>query len=124
MMEEFIEENYPWRNPQVLSKYYNTYFDKFPVTDGHVLFVPVVNSETCVKEAFAAAYRAGLRMVADGYCDDFNVGFNSGPAAGQTVKWPHVHLIPRREGDVDDPTGGIRGVIPSKQNYKTSKDYI
>lgn len=53
----------------------------------------------------------------DGSIAGFNVGINSGRAAGQTVFHAHVHLIPRRAGDVADPTGGVRGVIPSKQRY-------
>jgi diadenosine tetraphosphate (Ap4A) HIT family hydrolase len=47
----------------------------------------------------------------------FNVGINSGKDAGQTIFHVHVHLIPRRDGDVADPTGGVRGVIPKKQKY-------
>jgi ATP adenylyltransferase len=47
----------------------------------------------------------------------FNIGMNNGGVAGQTVSHAHVHLIPRRQGDVQDPTGGIRGVIPGKANY-------
>ena len=47
----------------------------------------------------------------------FNVGMNNGYTAGQTVDHAHVHLIPRRQGDVQDPTGGVRGVIPGKASY-------
>ena len=47
----------------------------------------------------------------------FNIGINAGASAGQTVYHVHVHLIPRRDGDVADPRGGVRGVIPSKQRY-------
>ena len=47
----------------------------------------------------------------------FNVGINAGASAGQTVFHVHVHLIPRRDGDVVDPRGGVRGVIPNKQRY-------
>ena len=47
----------------------------------------------------------------------FNVGINVGASAGQTVFHVHLHLIPRRDGDVVDPRGGVRGVIPSKQRY-------
>ena len=47
----------------------------------------------------------------------FNVGINTGKSAGQTVFHVHVHLIPRRDGDVEEPSGGVRGVIPSKQRY-------
>jgi diadenosine tetraphosphate (Ap4A) HIT family hydrolase len=47
----------------------------------------------------------------------FNIGMNSGDAAGQTIGHVHVHLIPRRQGDVKDPRGGVRGVIPGKAVY-------
>ncbi|MFN5884765.1 MAG: HIT family protein, partial [Bacteroidota bacterium] len=49
--------------------------------------------------------------------DGFNVGININEAAGQTVPHVHIHLIPRYKGDVEQPRGGIRGVIPEKQNY-------
>jgi diadenosine tetraphosphate (Ap4A) HIT family hydrolase len=47
----------------------------------------------------------------------FNVGMNCGETAGQTIMHCHVHLIPRRKGDVEQPRGGVRGVIPAKQAY-------
>ena len=47
----------------------------------------------------------------------FNIGINSGVSAGQTIFHCHIHLIPRRDGDVKDPRGGVRGVIPEKQKY-------
>jgi len=50
----------------------------------------------------------------------FNVGTNDGVDAGQTVMHCHVHLIPRREGDVENPMGGVRGIIPEMQNYLKS----
>ena len=49
--------------------------------------------------------------------DGFNVGTNINEAAGQTVSHVHIHLIPRYKGDVDEPRGGVRGVIPEKRNY-------
>jgi len=49
---------------------------------------------------------------------NFNVGINNGKYAGQTVKQAHIHIIPRYKGDVKDPTGGVRGVIPKKRKYK------
>ncbi len=54
--------------------------------------------------------------------DGYNIGVNCGLVAGQTIMHLHVHLIPRYEGDLDDPTGGVRGVIPSKMNYKRGAD--
>lgn len=49
---------------------------------------------------------------------DFNVGVNDGRLAGRTVDHLHIHIIPRRKGDCADPTGGVRGVVPKKMNYK------
>ena len=49
--------------------------------------------------------------------DGYNIGVNSGEAAGQTIFHVHVHLIPRYDGDMKDPRGGVRGVIPNKRMY-------
>ena len=97
------------------------YADRFPVTEGHQLFVPSSDTEQGVAECFRQAYRMGLHMVAQGLCDSFNVGMNRGTSAGQTVMYPHIHLIPRRAGDCEDPVGGVRGVIPGQANYRTSQ---
>jgi diadenosine tetraphosphate (Ap4A) HIT family hydrolase len=51
--------------------------------------------------------------------DGFNVGINIGKVAGQTINHVHIHLIPRYKGDIDEPEGGVRGVIPSKRKYKS-----
>ena len=56
-------------------------------------------------------------MEKDNLITGFNIGINDGSDAGQTVMHCHVHLIPRRKGDMDDPRGGVRGVIPEKQSY-------
>ena len=94
--------------------------DRFPVARGHLLFVPQYNTDDVIQECFESAMREGRRMVAAGECDAFNVGINMGQAAGQTVMYPHVHLIPRRHGDCADPVGGVRGVISGQANYKAS----
>ena len=102
-------------------------WDGFPVTDGHALLVPVRH----VADWFAASSdeRAALFGAIEIACaairerwgaDGFNVGFNLGQAAGQTVPHLHLHVIPRRRGDVDDPRGGIRHIIPGKGNYLLS----
>ena len=54
----------------------------------------------------------------DNQITGFNVGVNVGKDAGQSIMHCHIHLIPRRKGDVEDPRGGVRGVIPSKQKYE------
>lgn len=94
------------------------YRDGFPVTYGHLLYVPKYNTPEVVQDAFYDAYRAGLELIKSGQADGFNIGMNVGKCAGQTVMYPHVHLIPRYQNDVQDPTGGIRNVIPGKGNYK------
>jgi diadenosine tetraphosphate (Ap4A) HIT family hydrolase len=93
--------------------------DRYPVTPGHLLFVPVYNTEGLIKDAFGDAVKEGERMIQAGECNGYNVGLNMGISAGQTVMYPHVHLIPRRIGDCADPIGGVRGVIPGQANYKT-----
>lgn len=92
--------------------------DRFPVTRGHLLFVPQYNTDAVIYDCFETAMREGCRMVRDSECDAFNIGINMGQAAGQTVMYPHVHLIPRRHGDCADPIGGVRGVIAGQANYK------
>ena len=87
------------------------------MTKGHLLFVPKEDTEMHIRECFLAAYEYGLDLFKKEYCDGFNVGQNVGVAAGQTVMWPHIHMIPRRDGDCADPRGGVRGVIPDKQKY-------
>jgi len=95
-----------------------TYLDKYPVTDGHLLFVPKYNTLDVLNDAFEDAIRYGKSKVQAHEWDGFNIGINYGEAAGQTVMWPHIHLIPRRKGDVADPIGGVRNTIPGKGNYR------
>ena len=103
-----------------LSDFHVTVFrDRFPVTSGHLLFVPNYNTPEVICDAFYSAQQAGDSMIQLGECTAYNIGINQGAAAGQTVMYPHVHLIPRRTGDCADPVGGVRGVIPAQQNYKT-----
>ena len=97
------------------------FYDDYPVTKGHMLFVPTRKSEEGLGYCFNRAMRIGKEMVENEEWDGFNIGVNYRAAAGQTVKWPHLHLIPRREGDIDDPEGGVRGVIPRKRKYKKKK---
>jgi len=108
----------PWNN--LLQEYLYTmvYLDAYPCTPGHRLYVPKTNEHDYVARAFEDALTDGNEMVASGECDAFNIGFNCGQVAGQTVMYPHVHLIPRRSGDVEDPVGGVRNTIPGKGNYR------
>jgi len=118
----FIEDsNAPWDNVVEEDFHVKVFLDKYPVTEGHLLFVPKYNTVHVLMDCFETAVQDGIKRVHDGEWDGFNVGFNYGQAAGQTVEWPHVHLIPRRAGDMEDPTGGVRHVIPEKGNYKKGK---
>jgi diadenosine tetraphosphate (Ap4A) HIT family hydrolase len=83
--------------------------------------VPTHNTAEVIKDCFYDAYKTGMEMMSSGACDGFNIGMNMGNAAGQTVMYPHVHLIPRYTGDVADPRGGVRNVIPDKGNYLGNK---
>ena len=118
--EPFLIEdsNAPWTNLIKETYNANVYQDAYPVTEGHLLFVPKNNSPLTLVECFEDAVMEGILRVKEGEWDGFNVGMNYGPAAGQTVPWPHIHLIPRRHGDMEDPTGGVRHVIPERGNYR------
>ena len=120
----FDEGDVPWKNllPDLSDSLCYVYVDYYPVTHGHLLFVPVFDDPGTIAYAAKRAVKYGLEMRRDDDWDAFNLGLNCGAAAGQTVWWPHVHLIPRKEGDMKDPTGGVRHVIPSQGNYR-SPDY-
>ena len=99
--------------------------DGYPVTDGHTLIIPrrhvadyfeLHQPEQNAIESLVKECRTAL-LNADSKIDGFNVGANVGQSAGQTVFHVHIHLIPRRTGDIDNPRGGVRGVIPDKRIY-------
>ena len=99
--------------------------DGFPVTDLHTLIIPkrhvadffdLYQPELNAIHDLLSRQRQSI-MHEDKTVTGFNVGINAGKSAGQTVFHVHIHLIPRRNGDVEEPRGGIRGVIPRKQSY-------
>ncbi len=100
------------------------FYDGFPVSPGHALIIPkrhvssffdlsqeerqdLLNLANSVKQIVEERYHP----------DGYNIGVNVGEAAGQSIFHVHMHLIPRYQGDVPNPRGGVRGVIPDKQNY-------
>jgi diadenosine tetraphosphate (Ap4A) HIT family hydrolase len=115
--EDKTHSSAPWTDVVQEDFHVIVYQDKYPVSRGHLLFVPKYNTTHILSEAFNDAFRHGRAMVKSGEWDGFNIGLNYGKAAGQTVEWPHIHLIPRFEGDVEDPVGGVRNIIPGKGNY-------
>lgn len=118
LLESYKDAPWPDKNIVEETNEYIVYKDGYPVTEGHLLFVPKDNNELNIVSCFVAANNQGNIGVKNGDYEGFNVGINRGAAAGQTVMWPHVHLIPRRTGDVEDPRGGVRHVIPRKGNYR------
>jgi len=116
----------PWTDPVYDTRDFNVYKDKFPVTKDHALIVPKKNTNEEILKCMNFALSMGSDNVRSDENDitGFNIGMNFGESAGQTVMWPHVHLIFRRDGDTPDPVGGIRNVIPGQGNYRkeTYKD--
>jgi len=102
--------------------------DAFPVSRGHCLIVPrrhVASFFDCTPDErndMMALLAEAKDLLEHQYRPDgYNVGLNNGAAAGQTVMHVHMHLIPRYQGDVPDPRGGVRWVIPEKAAYWAGK---
>ena len=100
--------------------------DSYPVSEFHSLIVPKRHVETyfdLTEEEIQACNDLILKtkekiLKLDYSVKGFNIGANAGKVAGQSIMHCHIHLIPRREGDIENPQGGVRSVIPSKQHYK------
>ena len=101
-----------------------------PVSKHHALIIPkrhVENYFDMSEEEIVSCNKANKKnekkkiQELDPTVDGFNIGTNSGKIAGQSIMHCHIHLIPRRKNDVDNPQGGVRGVIPSKQHYQRKK---
>jgi diadenosine tetraphosphate (Ap4A) HIT family hydrolase len=110
----------PWTNVTINTKDFVVYEDLYPVTEGHTLVVPRENTVEGIQKCFKFAQEMGnMNVEADtNPITGYNIGLNMGTSAGQTCMYPHVHLIFRRDGDMEDPTGGVRHVIPEKGNYR------
>ncbi len=109
----------PWTNVELDTRDFVVYNDIYPVTEGHTLVVPRINHEEAILKCFNFALGMGNQNVQtkSNNITGYNIGINMGESAGQTCMYPHVHLIFRRDGDMEEPRGGVRGVIPSKQQY-------
>jgi diadenosine tetraphosphate (Ap4A) HIT family hydrolase len=99
-------------------------YDKYPVSAGHALIIPKKHCanyfDLTFKEQSACMFMLNKvkEIVSEKFNPDgFNIGINVGEKAGQTVNHVHIHLIPRYNGDVEEPRGGVRGVISEKQKY-------
>ena len=110
----------PWSDDNIVfeDEKVIVYKDGYPVTEGHLLFVPKKREQRIdITICFEYAYDWGVKGIRNYEYEGFNVGINQNECAGQSVFWPHVHLIPRRTGDTEKPKGGVRHVIPLKGNY-------
>ena len=99
-------------------------YDKFPVNTGHILIIPKKHCadyfQLTFKEQSACWFmmnKAKEILTNTFNPDGFNIGINVNEAAGQTIPHVHIHLIPRYSGDVKEPEGGVRGVIPQNKTY-------
>ena len=104
-------------------------YDSYPVTEHHCLIIPkrhikdffdLSNNELVACNELIQIIKKEITKK-DPTVKGFNLGTNIGKVSGQTILHCHLHLIPRREGDVDNPQGGVRSVIPNKQHYKRNK---
>jgi len=101
-------------------------YDSYPVSDHHCLIIPkrhikdyfdMTNDELIACNDLIQIIKNEI-LEKDNTVKGFNIGTNAGKIAGQSILHCHIHLIPRREDDVDNPQGGVRSVIPNKQHYK------
>jgi mutator protein MutT len=107
------------------------FYDGFPLSEGHALVVPrkpvasLFELDAVLQAAVWEAVRLTRELLEEKYKPDgFNIGINDGRAAGQTVPHAHVHVIPRYEGDLADPRGGIRWVLPERAAYWQEKRIV
>ena len=101
-------------------------YDTYPVSDYHCLIIPkrhvidyfeLSNEEVIACNDLIKTIKEEI-LNKDNRVKAFNIGTNAGKIAGQSIMHCHIHLIPRREGDVENPQGGVRSVIPKNQHYK------
>ncbi len=128
--EQFISK----KKPLLENELSVAYFDEFPVSKGHILIITKRHVATFF-DITSEEQRAIIELLNEckkyldvEYCPDgYNVGLNCGKLAGQSVMHVHMHLIPRYKGDVENPHGGIRAIIPEKNFIKECrkwKEYI
>ena len=117
------EQRAPWTDVELETRDFIVYKDAFPVTEGHTLIVPREATQENILKCFNYAVTMGHDNVESerNNITGYNVGLNVGESAGQTCMYPHVHLIFRRNGDMSDPRGGVRHVIPEKGNYRSKE---
>ena len=117
--DEFPKERVVYQDDTWLAIY-----DNYPVSKGHVLLIPKRHCDTYFDLNYVELASLGvtigiIKFILNNkfHPTGYNIGVNCGKSAGQTVMHCHIHIIPRYDGDMEDPRGGVRGVIPEKQKY-------
>jgi len=110
MIREFKETPFELKKQEILidGEFFRVYPDAWPACDGHLLFVPKINTTECITKTLGEAIIYGDNLIKSGKIDGYNFGMNIGESAGQSVMWPHVHFIPRHKGDVEGFPGSVR----------------
>lgn len=99
-LEQALDEHRaPWTEIEYRTKDYWIFKDSYAVTEGHLLFVPTFEKFDNIVSCFKAAHKFGYDGIATEKWDGYNVGQDCGEAAGQTIMYPHIRMIPRRKGD-------------------------
>ena len=119
----------PGRRVMIEGKYGFAAYDRHPASEGHFLVIPhrhfseyfdITDEE---REELWSMVAEGRKMVDEKFNPDgYNIGINIGKWAGQSIPHLHIHVIPRYKGDVENPKGGVRGVIPDKKLYNFKPD--
>ena len=117
--DSISKEDYFLQNDYAVAR-----FDDFPVNPGHLEIITkrhvkdLWETNTQERNAIFELLDEAKKIIDEKFHPDgYNIGINLGDAAGQSVMHLHVHLIPRYKGDVNNPRGGIRGIIPDKKDY-------
>lgn len=128
-MNPLLYNNIDKKDILIENNYWFCIFDRFPVSNGHILIIPKIECEyyfdlPIVYSNSLPNFLIKCKVLLDKKFspDGYNIGVNNGEFAGQTVKQVHIHLIPRYKNDMPDPRGGVRGVIPEKQKYSVSNE--
>ncbi|NPA54292.1 MAG: HIT family protein [Aquificae bacterium] len=117
--------NIPKEAVLIQNKFCFAIFDKYPVSKGHILIIPFRHFDNYFDATFEEKLafidlidKAKEFLDKEFKPDGYNIGVNIGKEAGQTIFHVHIHLIPRYAGDMENPAGGVRGVIPEKRIYR------
>jgi len=114
-----IDGRAPWTDVEINTRYFVVYKDTFPVTKGHTLVVPKQNTIDNILKCYRFALEMGNTNVLSENTNitGYNVVTNIGESTGQSCMYPHIHLIFRRDGDTDEPLGGVRHCVTGKGHY-------